>query len=311
MAQTDPTVRGDFNSGFFTPEQSAPLFERAARQSVVMRLARQVPLSDNGSSIPVYTGKATAGWVGEGGTKPTTEGAVGIKSISPKKLAAITVLSAEVVRQNPANYMEYIRNSIVEAFAVAFDEATLHGVNTPFGAGNFIDATTRTAVELGTTAQAAGGTYGDLVAALKTLTDAGVRPTGWAFDEKVEPTFLASTDTTGRPLWIDSPDMSETVDNLMAGRVLRRPAFMGEGVGTDVGEAGVDSGVAGYLGDWTQAVWGVSHGISWKISTEGAVTLNGTLTSLLEKNLVAVIAEAEYGWLVNDPNSFVQLTDTV
>jgi len=311
MAQLDPTVKGDFNAGFFTPEQSAPLFERAARQSVVMRLARQVPLGDNGANIPVFTGKASAGWVNEGGVKPTTEGAVSIKNISPKKLAAITVVSAEVLRSNPANYMSYIRDSIVEAFAIAFDNAALHGLNTPWGAGNYIDATTRTAVELGTTAQTAGGTYGDLVAGLKTLTDAKVRPNGFAFDERVEPTFLGSTDTTGRPLWIDSPDMASTVDNLMAGRVLGRPAFMGEGVGTDVGQVGVDSGVVGYLGDWSQAVWGVSHGISWKVSDTGAVTLNGTLISLLERNLVAIVAEAEYGFLVNDANAFVQYVDIV
>ena len=35
-------------------------------------------------------------------------------------------------------------------------------------------------------------------------------------------------------------------------------------------------------------------------STEATVTINGSLTSLWEKNLLAIRAEAEYGFVVND-----------
>ena len=39
------------------------------------------------------------------------------------------------------------------------------------------------------------------------------------------------------------------------------------------------------------------------------MTINGTLTSLFEHNLVAILAEAEYGFLLNDPDAFVKLTN--
>ena len=55
---------------------------------------------------------------------------------------------------------------------------------------------------------------------------------------------------------------------------------------------------------------GVVGGISYRISTEASVTINGSLVSLFEHNLVAVLAEAEYGWLVNDTAAFVELTNT-
>jgi hypothetical protein len=45
------------------------------------------------------------------------------------------------------------------------------------------------------------------------------------------------------------------------------------------------------------------------VSTEAAVTINGALVSLFENNLVAILAEAEYGFLVNDPSSFVKFTN--
>ena len=39
------------------------------------------------------------------------------------------------------------------------------------------------------------------------------------------------------------------------------------------------------------------------------MTINGTLTSLWENNLVGVRAEAEYGFLVNDTTAFVKLAN--
>jgi len=58
-------------------------------------------------------------------------------------------------------------------------------------------------------------------------------------------------------------------------------------------------------------VWGVVGGINYRVSTEGAVTLNGELVSLFENNLVAILAEAEYGFLCHDAESFVKYTYTL
>lgn len=189
MAQTAATNTSEF-AGFLKPAEAEAYFTQAARQSVVQSLVRRVPLGINGQDIPVVTSKPTASWVAEAGQKPTTSGALGLKSISPKKIAAITVVSAEVVRANPGNYVSMFRDQIAEAFAIAFDAATLHGTSTPFGAGNFVGATTK-AVELGTATAANGGTYADLNGALKLLVDDKKKLTGWAFDDMAEPLLNA------------------------------------------------------------------------------------------------------------------------
>lgn len=62
---TNPKKTTDFN-GFFTPEQSAPIFQEAIRHSVVQTMARQIPLGTTGNSIPVVTTKPTAKWTGRG-----------------------------------------------------------------------------------------------------------------------------------------------------------------------------------------------------------------------------------------------------
>ena len=303
MAVTAATVTGDF-SGFLPANQADAYFEAARRQSVVQSLARRVPLGINGESIPVVTSKPVAGWVAEGGQKPATKGAMSLKSMSPEKIAAIAVVSAEVVRANPGNYINIFREDIAEAFAIAFDSAALHGTSTPFG--QYVDQTTKI-VEIGTAAASAGGVYADLNAGLKLLVDDGKVLNGFALDDKAEPVLNASVDTTGRPLFVDAV-YEDTA--LSGGRLLRRKALYGKGISTAI-VAGTPNtgGIIAYGGDWSQAIWGTVGGISYDVSTQASVTINGELVSLWENNLVAIRAEAEYGFLVNDTAAFVKYTN--
>jgi HK97 family phage major capsid protein len=282
VAVTAATATSDF-SGFLPANIAAPIFERAARQSVVQRLARRVPLGANGESIPVVTGRMSAGWVDEAAVKPASEGAMELKTITPKKIAAIAVVSAEVVRANPGGYMNLLRPQIAEAFAIAFDYAALHDLG-PDGTGTgpfstYIDQTTN---------------------GLRTLVNTGKRLTGFALDIKAEPLLWGAVDTTGRPIYTALPTDDESQGLAAEGRLLGRPSFMGEGVWE------ATNNTLGYGGDWSQTAWGVVGGISYDVSTQASVTVNGSLISLFERNLLAVRAEAEYGFLVNDTAAFVR-----
>ncbi len=305
MAITAATTTSEF-AGFLKPEMAEDYFRQAQRQSVVQGLARKIPLGINGQEIPYVTSKPVAGWVSEAGQKPATKGSLGLKTITPKKIAAIAVVSAEVVRANPGNYVNLFRDEIAEAFAIAFDAAALHGTNTPFGANNYIDATTK-AVELGTSTAAAGGIYADLNAGLSLLVNDKKKLTGFAFDDIAEPVLNGAVDLNGRPLFVESPYEGSA---LQSGRLLRRTALYAPEIGTPVVTGTPNTGgIVGYGGDWSQVAWGVVGGISYDVSTQATVTINGELTSLWENNLVAIRAEAEYGLLVNDAEAFVKYTN--
>lgn len=310
MAITAATLRSDF-SGFLPAPLAGPIFERTARLSVVQQLARQVPLGAEGVSIPVVSGSIDAGWVAEGTTKPADGSAMTLKTITPKKLAVIVVTSAEVVRANPGTYITTVRGQIAEAFARAFDRAALHDEGpTGTGAGGpfttYVDQTTKSA-ELGATSQANGGVFVDLVEAMDeivgTTDDAGRdrELTGWALDSRMEVRLLRSVDTTGHPIWAALPTDDFSDATLRRGQLLQRPSFMGPGIRSNGGT------IVGYGGDWTQAAWGVVGGISYDVSDEAPVTINGSLVSMWENNLVGIRAEAEFGFLVNDTDAFVQL----
>lgn len=309
MAVSAATKTSDF-SGFLNPAQSAAIFDEAARQSAVQALSQRIPLGISGQNIPHVTSKPTANWVDEAGKKPATKGALGLLNMTPKKLAAIAVMSAEVVRANPGNYVTILRNSLAEAFATAFDLATLHNVggdgtgSGPFD--NYVDETTK-AVELGTATQANGGVYADINSGLELLVNDGRKLRGFVFDDIAEPTFNGAVDLNGRPLFVDSPYENTSLES---GRLLRRPTILAPEIGTAVVTGTPNTGgIVGYGGDWSKTAWGAVGGISYRISTEATVTINGALTSLFENNLVAVLAEAEYGWVMEDPEHFVKFTD--
>lgn len=294
MAITAPTKLSDF-SGFLNREQAQPIFDKAAELSVVQRLAQQVPLSYNGEAIPVMTTDPVASWVAEGDTKPATQGAATLKTMDPKKLACIYVVSAEVVRADPGGFMTKMRDKVAGAFALAFDNATLHGTSTPFAASI---ADTTKSVELGSNAASAGGVYQDLVDGLDELVEADKELTAFALSTKAEPRLLSAVDTAGHPIFVDLP-VTETAPAVRQARLLSRPAVISKNVHQG------DSTVEIVGGDWSQAAWGVVGGITYDVSTEASVTINGSLVSLWEKNLVAVRCEAEYGFVVNDAAAFV------
>lgn len=311
MAISAATKNTDF-SGFLPRNIAAPYFETARRNSVVQQLARQVPLGINGESVPVVTARPSVDWVAEGAQKPATAGTMTLKTMDPKKIAGIAVVSQEVVRANPGGYVTALRDDFGEALAIAFDQAALHdagGTGTAGGGpfSTFLDQTTKSA-ELGATSQADGGLASDLASAMDEIitdTDAsGVRRykvTGFAFDDRVETRFRRAVDSTGHPIWMDLPTDQESSVLATPGRLWGRRAFMGEGVGNSAAT------ILGYVGDWSQAVWGSVGGISYSVSDQATVTINGSLVSLWENNLVAIRVEAEYGFLMNDADAFVQL----
>lgn len=300
MAITAATKTSDF-SGLLNREQSEAIFTTAYQSSVVQQLSRRVPLGFSGKAIPVVTGKVTAGWVAEGAQKPASSGSMTLKTMDPKKLAAIAVVSAEVVRANPGGYMDVLRPQIAEAFAIAFDSAALHGTSSPFSTN--IDTGSSTQEFTGTApAFTATAIYGDLNAGLSTLVNAGKKPNGWAFDSRMEPVFNSAVDSQGRPIFLDAT-YTDVAGLIQRGSLLGRRAFLGDGVYASTPK------IYGYLGDWSQTAWGAVGEISYSVSTEATVTINGALTSLWENNLVAILAEAEYGWLANDTASFVKYTN--
>lgn len=289
-------------SGFLEPTQAAPIFEEMTKRSLVQPLARKIEMGPTGVSVPFWDGDVQAHWVDEAGKKPLAKGGFDKFTIQPKKIAVIFAMSSEVVRANPLNYLNVMREKVGEAFAVAFDQAVLHGTGTPFG--DYVDQTTKS-VEL-TDPNAYAATNN----ALKLLVNDGKKFTGGLLDNITEPVINDALDANGRPLFIE-PTYTDTNSLTRTGRILARPVTIAEGVRGEDAQA-----PAGYFGDFSKIYWGQVGGISYDISDQATLDLSAAqdgsgMTSLWQNNLVAVRAEAEFAALVRDPEAFVKVTSGV
>lgn len=223
------TSLSSINNTLLPASITGPIFDQAVESSAVMSLARRVPLSMTAqTAIPVSMDVPAAGWVSEGGVKPVGNGGVSVKTMVGKKVALLVPVSQEIAMTNAAGLYAQLRQDLPTAIARAFDYAAIHGTDLRTGgAGPFADYLIKgaTSVELGTTAQASGGMFADLVSGEKIVTDAGYDFTGFAADPRLKPTLKLTTDTQGRPLWVDSPS-----DGRMAGNLIGYPAFYNRGV---------------------------------------------------------------------------------
>jgi HK97 family phage major capsid protein len=280
------------------------IFSQAERTSVMQQIAQRQPLSSTGAVIPVITGTPSAGWVSEAGRKPVSDMTIGTKLLEPKKLAVIVPFSKEYLRDSSIDLLGILRPKIAEAFAISFDAATIKGTSTPFA--DYVYETTN-AVEQGTTASgAAGGFHQDLIDALGTVSDEGegYRVNNWVFDDTFEMVLLGARDANGQSFFAPDP----INDGGPVGRMLGRNVFY-----TNQAATGATQENRGFGIDSRQTAWGVSQDIQYDISNQASIVLadNTTVLHLWQNNLVALLAETELAFALNDVQAAVRITAAV
>lgn len=280
------------------------IFERAEAGSAVQALAPNEPLPSNGAAIPTLTGEPVAAWVAEGGRKPVSTASTGVKLLDPKKLAVIVAFSDEFLRTDRTNLPDTLRTKIANAFAQAFDRATIHGDsgNSPFT--TYLSSTTNK-VEIGTNAAAAGGLHQDVIDGLQLVVDDDYTITGFAAAPQIEPGLLGARDANGQPILVSAG--AGGVSSLIG-----RPLTYGKGVYTATNVADTDTdGIRMVGGEWSQTAWGAFGDISFSVSDQATLvdSDNTTLIHLWQNNLVGLRAEAFYGWVVADTDAFVRYVD--
>ncbi|WP_344447701.1 phage major capsid protein, partial [Kitasatospora nipponensis] len=176
-----------------------------AETSAVMQLARRIPLSMTAqTAIPVSMDIPQAGWVNEGGSKPTGTESMNVKTMAGKKVAVLVPVSEEVARSNAAGLFTQLQQDLPVALSRAFDLAAIHGKSPSGAAGPFDDylAETTNSVVLGTATKANGGIWKDLVDGEAKVIDDNYDVTGYVADPRLRPMLLGATDTNGRPIFV-------------------------------------------------------------------------------------------------------------
>lgn len=270
-----------------TPEQSDEVIAKTISESAIMQLAQRVSLPGRGLSIPVITGDPAADFVAETAEKPVSNSTFATKTMTPYKLAVIELFSNEFKRDYARLYDELVRR-LPYALGKKFDETIFAG--TAPGTG-FDVLSSAEAQDIETSA------YAGLVAAYGKIADGNYRPDGFALSPAAEVLLYGATDSTGRPLFLPS------IADGSVGSILGAPVVKTSNVYADGNPATI-----GFVGDWTQAKWGMVSDIDLSISEEATVNTGSAQINLWQRNMFAVRAEVEVGFIAADTNAFVKLT---
>ncbi|MFD7861864.1 phage major capsid protein [Streptomyces sp. NPDC059783] len=314
MVATAPIKLSDVDATFLPPTLTGPIFEKSVEQSAVMSLARRVPLSMSANTaVPVPLDVPTADWVEQAGRKPLGTGGMDIKQMTGKKIAVLIPVAMEVVQSNAAGLWTQLQSDLPTAFSRAFDRAAIHGKTMKGATGPFADYLTQTtkAITLGTTTQANGGIWGDFVKGMGDIVDDDWDYTGTVADHRLKAKLLGATDTTGRPILVDTTQPGTGA--ALAGSLIGEPIAYSRSVSGKLRRQSgtVDSGLRAIGGDWSQTAFGVGMDITVRISREATyIDEDGGVHSAFQENLVLLLAEAYYGFVLGDAEAFVKFTGT-
>ena len=276
------------------------IMQKTQEASAIMRLARQIALPGRGVQIPVITSDPQAGWVAETGAKPVSNPGLSTKLMQAYKLAVIVPFSDEFRRDAAALYDALVAR-LPLALAQKFDQTVVGAVDKP--GENFDNFALCTAQAL--VASESATTYDGLVAAYGDIADHGGSLNGFALSPAAMGILLGATDSTKRPIFINS------VAEGNVNRVLGAPAIEGRGIyKAGVAPVGTGAGtpaVVGIAGDWSQAMYGTVEGVQIRFADQTGLTINSTQVNLWEHNMFAVRAEIELGFRA-DTSCFNLLT---
>lgn len=275
-------------------EISQEIWANAVNDSVIMQAARRINLPGSGVTIPIITGDAEAGWVNETDEKPVSQATIGNKSITPYKLAVIELFSDEFRRDLPGLYAELARR-LPSALGRQFDSTILHGTAP---GSNFDVLTGSNAIAVDAT-----DTIGDLVNVLSTVSVAGGDLSHWLVSPQAEGTIMTAKDAAGNFSFLRDPQASTGA----IGSLFGRQVLKSRSVYSNPTDPAPDT--IGFAGDFANsAIWGSVEGIKVDISNQASVNKGGQQINLWQRNMFAIRAEVEVGFIVRDGAHFVKLT---
>ena len=266
-------------SGLELPKEVSDIvIQGAIAESAVMKLAQRIYLPGRGLAIPVITADPTVSIVNEAAEKPVSNSTFSNKNMVPKKFAVVELFSMEFRRDMPRLYDALI-DRLPGALAKAFDKQALKEAALT-GFDSLVNAQAITE----------GQTIAEKLAnGIQAIAADGYRLNGYAAGPVGEAELITAVDGTGRPLFMPS-----TADNSV-GRVY----------GGEVVPCSAISGIIG--GDWSKAYYGIVDGINVKFSEEATINDGSAQINLWQRNMFAVLIEAEMGFVVADDDAFFQI----
>lgn len=291
----DTVTMQDAKTGEIPINISNEILTDVKNGSAAMKLLKEVPMNKPEEQFTFMTGVG-AYWVDEAERIRTSKPTFAKATMRSKKMGVIIPTTKENLRYSVTNFFDLMRAEIAEAFYKKFDLAVFTGVETPYqwdilksatNAGNLVDETSNK--------------YDDINEAIAFIEEEDLEPNGIATIKKQRSKYRATKD--GNELPIFNTANSNGVDDLLGLPVAYTPKG-----------SFASSNVTELVGDWNYAYYGVLQGIEYEILTEATLTTvndeNGNPLNLAERDMAAIKATFELGFMVVKDDAFSAVRDT-
>lgn len=273
------------------PKVAAEIWKQSLDESAIARLVPKMTLPGEGVEIDFIATDPEAEWVGETEEKPVGKTTFGTKTLKGYKMALIELFSDEFKRDKNALYRE-IAARLPKSMGNLLDKTVLTAAAGP--GPSFDVLSDAPALALGTPAQ-----IGDNVLAVNAMiAAAGGELSGWALSPQGKAALIGAKDPQGSLLFTQ-----DYTQGIALSRILGEPVYTNK----KLYQAGTPN-VVGIAGDWSQARLGIIEGVRLAATDQATVNYDGVQVNLWQRNMFALRVEMEVGFVVNNKNAFVRLT---
>lgn len=289
------TTMQDAKTGAIPINISENILTEVKNGSAAMKLAKQVPMTKPVEQFTYMTGVG-AYWVDEAQRIETSKPTFVKAEMTSKKMGVIIPTTKENLRYSVTDFFSLMRAEIAEAFHKKFDQAVFTGVESPYKWDILKSATTANNLVPETKNK-----YDDLNLAIAKLEEEDLEANGIATIRKQRVKYRATKDENGMPIF--NTATTNGVDDILGLPIAYTPK-------TSFGE----SKVGELVGDWNYAYYGILQNIEYEILTEATLTTvtdeEGNPLSLAERDMAAIKATFELGFMVVKDDAFAAVTTT-
>ena len=256
--------------------------------SAVMQLANRMVIPGAGVKMNIVTGDPVPAWTDESTEKPVSKPSFANKTMVPYTLAVIVPFSNQF-RRDLSSLYDAVISRIPNALGRAFDQTVLFGTAP---GENFDTLASADAVAIDT------GTYDAVVGVMTSLATAGGSLNGFIMSPQANGVIMTARNESGD---LEFPGYAPG-GNLLDVRTFTRQHVYKAGSSA--------ANTLGFAGDWSQAYYGVVEDVKLEYATEATLNDGTNNINLFQRNMFAVRAEMEVGFVVKDDDYFKRLTDT-
>ena len=284
--------------GFVPKIQATEIIKMVTRGSSIMRLSKVELMESDNKTFPVFVSGPGAYWTGETERIKTDTAKWIFPQISAKKLAVAMPVTREKLNDSTINVFEEAKPYIAEAFQKTIDKACLFGTGSPFARNIYTAAVENSmTIELGTNAKL------DLdVSDVMALVEAkGYDINGFVADISFKNQLRKLRDVNGNQLYFQGAATGLDYDTLYSLPI----EFNRNGAWDKTKALCIGGDFKNY------SIVGIREQISYTISTEGTffgVTMSdGEPLSLVENDMIAIVATMRLGFLPVKEDAFAAL----